>query len=64
MTNTRTSINKDRLNQLESIESRYNEMVRCLKDLADNPIAVQSFVDRKSGLDISINRETGKIFSR
>ncbi len=64
MTNTRTSIDKDRLTQLEAIESHYNEMVRCLKDLADNPRAVQSFVDRKSGLDISINRETGKILSR
>ena len=50
----RTSISKARLEQLESIEARYEEMVQNLLILANNPEALKNFSDRKTGLDVSI----------
>ena len=50
----RTSISKARLEQLESIGDRYEEMVQNLLILANNPEALKNFSDRKAGLDVSI----------
>lgn len=60
---TRTSINKTELARLQAIEAMHSEMVEQLHDLANNENAVRAFIDKKTGLDISINRPLGKVIN-
>ena len=51
---SRTSINKERLAQLEAIERNYLNMIADLKELASKEGSTKSFVSVPHDLDVSV----------
>ena len=58
---TRTSIKKERLQELETKERLFNEMLETLAKLSNDSEAVVNLANKSTGLDITINRGEGTV---
>ena len=59
--NTRTSIKKERLAELETKEALYNELLEKLTKLSNDSDAVVNFTNKAAGLDLTINTANGTV---